>query len=166
VRSAVYDVLDARSYALSPALDLYAGSGALGIEALSRGAESCDFVERNPRNVSVIEENLRSLGLLAGGTVIRADAAAIASRLDGRYALVLADPPYDDSSAACVLRRLVESGILAEESTLVFEQTSRQASPPTLGRLARAWERRYGDTQVTIYRPPETRSDQSEEDRS
>ena len=59
VRSAIFDVLDARGFALSPALDLYAGSGALGIEALSRGGERCDFVERNPRNASVIEENLR-----------------------------------------------------------------------------------------------------------
>jgi 16S rRNA (guanine966-N2)-methyltransferase len=76
-------------------LDLYAGSGALGLEALSRGAARATFVEANPRTAAVIDRNVESLGLTGATVLVRSVAAVLAAGLDDPVDLVLADPPYD-----------------------------------------------------------------------
>lgn len=130
-------------------LDLFAGSGALGIEALSRGAKQAVFVERSGAVAAVLHANLEALGLNASGRLLRAEAAAAVRRLaqeGDHFELALLDPPYQDAAAIeRALRALASSGILAPHATVVVE-ASKHAPPPLVEGLALVDERRYGDT--------------------
>ena len=132
-------------------LDLYAGSGALGIESLSRGAAAAVFVERAAAVIAMLRVNLESLGLDDAAEVVRADATAAVRRLaraGRRFDLVLLDPPYREAREAVrALRALATSGILAA-GALVVAETSRRPGLPAIEGLERLDERRYGDTVV------------------
>lgn len=150
-------MLSPQAVAGARVLDLYAGSGALGIEALSRGAASCDFVERDARNATLIQENLDLAGVAERGRVVRADVARAEARLEGAYRLVLGDPPYDDEAAIDAIERVAASPAVASDATLVLELSSRRQTPARCGPLALRWQRRYGDTQIAIYDRTEAR---------
>ena len=132
-------------------LDLYAGTGALGIEALSRGAERVVFVERSSASLSALQRNLRNLDLSARAELERGDALACLRRLARRrmrFDLVLADPPYEAlAGLEAPLRFLLESDLVAPHATLVIERSRRHAVPD-VPRLAHRDSRRYGDTFV------------------
>lgn len=157
VRGAIFDVLEANEIDDARVLDLYAGSGALGIEALSRSAGWCDFVERHEKNVAVIRENLVLTGLQERSRVHRLAGERAIERLEGPYSLVLADPPYDDEAAVAFLERLAASQLVAPGATFVLEHSSRRDAP-ALAPLRPTWSRRYGDTRVTIYRAEDAAS--------
>jgi 16S rRNA (guanine966-N2)-methyltransferase len=127
-------------------LDLYAGSGALGIEALSRGAGSAVFVERDARAVSAIERNLASLGLEQ--RVVRQDAARFLARAQGTFDLVFCDPPYDSASrlAGPLAERL--PALTAADARIVTESDKRSPLELPLPLLT---ERTYGDTRIAIH---------------
>src|SRR3990172_4135728 len=151
VRGAIFSALVSLGADLSRTLDLYAGSGALGIEALSRGAASCDFVEKDARACASIRQNLSRTGFEAQGEVIRAPVERALERLSGPYTLVLADPPYADE-AASVLEGLAERGlVVAGSTTLVLEHSSREEAPERLAGLAQVKTLRHGDTAVSLY---------------
>jgi 16S rRNA (guanine966-N2)-methyltransferase len=136
-------------------LDLYAGSGALGIEALSRGAPCAVFVERSPRSLAVLRGNLASLGLQGRARVVAGDATRCVRRLaqgGERFDLVLLDPPYASGEAPRALAALRDAGILAPGATLVIESGRRHPVPHVEGFAARD-ERRYGDTLITRLAP-------------
>ena len=143
---------------MSGSLDLFAGSGALGIEALSRGAADAVFVERSGAVAAVLRSNLDALGLTGSGRLVRADAAAGVRRLaqeGARFELALLDPPYQDAVATeRALRTLASSGILAPHATVVVE-ASKHAPPPVVEGLALVDERRYGDTVLHRFEPVE-----------
>lgn len=129
-------------------VDLFAGSGALGIEALSRGAARCTFVEKDKKSARVIEENLRALDLMGRARVVIDDAARfLKSAAAASFGLVLVDPPY-----ATPIERFHADlvRILAPAGTLVFERDKRtvEAQPPGM-RVVR--DRLYGDTRVIVY---------------
>lgn len=151
VRGAIFDVLDAQEVDYSRVVDLYSGSGALGIEALSRGAGWCDFVERDAATVALIRENLALTGLQDRGRAHRAKVEQASDRLEGPYSLILADPPYDDEAAPATLERVAGSPMTGPGAMLVLEHSHRRDAPQALGPLPLAWSRRYGDTQVSIY---------------
>ncbi|MEA2363251.1 MAG: rRNA (guanine966-N2)-methyltransferase [Thermoleophilaceae bacterium] len=127
-------------------LDLYAGSGALGIEALSRGAGSAVFVERDARAAAAIERNLASLGVNA--RVARQDALRFLTRADGPFDLVFCDPPYDSASrlAGPLAERL--PALIAEHARIVTESDKRNPLELPLPLLT---ERTYGDTRIAIH---------------
>jgi pantetheine-phosphate adenylyltransferase/16S rRNA (guanine(966)-N(2))-methyltransferase RsmD len=149
----VREALFARLGDLSGArvLDLYAGSGALGIEALSRGAARAVFVERAAGALAVLRGNLASLGIEDRTEVFRGDVATVVrrlGRLERRFELVFLDPPYADAAQPeRALRALVDSGILAAQATVVVETTRERRLPEVEG-LAPLDERRYGDTVI------------------
>lgn len=132
-------------------LDLFAGSGALGIEALSRGARSAAFVERSSAAAAVIGDNLRALSLVEEACVLRGDTVAMARRLgrtDEPFDLVFLDPPWaDEAEPDRTLRALATSGILAPGATLVVE-TGRDRQVAVPAGLTMLDERRYGDTVI------------------
>ncbi len=137
-------------------LDLFAGSGAGGIEALSRGAASCDFVERDADAVLAIEENLRRTGL--AGPAARLHRRDVRSFLDGErgpYDVVLVDPPYGDAVMLGVLEQLGRGRLLGPRSVVVARHFWRDALPERAGRLVRIRERRVGEGVVSIYAPGE-----------
>lgn len=152
VRGAIFDALDAQGVDSSRVLDLYAGSGALGIDALSRGGAWCDFVERNTASAAIVRENLVLTGLAEQGRVHNTPAERAPNRLTGPYSLLLADPPYDDGEALVTLERIAESSLVGPDTTLVLEHSSRRGAPERLGAFVRTWNRRYGDTEISIYR--------------
>ena len=152
LREAVFDVLEARAVDLSSVLDLYAGSGALGIEALSRGAGRCDFVERERVCCRLIRENLELAGLTERGRVYCMAVERAVERLRGPYALVVADPPYEEANVFIVLERIGASTLVGPGSVLVLEHSARRDPPDSLGPLRCVWRRAYGDSAVSIYR--------------
>jgi 16S rRNA (guanine966-N2)-methyltransferase len=151
VREALFDALDARGVEFERMLDVFAGSGALGIEALSRGDGRCDFVESNAKAAATIRENLAATGFAARGRVFRLRAGQAPDRLDAQYSLLFLDPPYDDEACARDVERIAGSNLIAPGATLVLEHSSRSDAPAQLGKLQLDWSRRYGDTQVSMY---------------
>jgi 16S rRNA (guanine966-N2)-methyltransferase len=134
-------------------LDLFAGSGAAGIEALSRGAASSDFVERDDRAVAAIRANLRSTGLTERGRVHKADAVRYlaGSGERGPFDLVLLDPPYGDPAMLAALELLGGGTLLSPEATVVAKHFWRDAPPEEVGILRRRRVRRFGETALTFY---------------
>lgn len=104
-------------------LDLFAGSGAIGIEALSRGAEFCVFVEQNPAAVKCIRDNLQATRLEANALVMECDALAALARLEGKYYFdyIFMDPPYHRQLEKEILARLLHSGMIDKQSTVIVE---------------------------------------------
>jgi 16S rRNA (guanine(966)-N(2))-methyltransferase RsmD len=151
VRESVFNVLAARiDFEGLRVLDLYAGSGALGLEALSRGARSVLFVESDRRAAEVIDRNIAAVGL-TGAAVRRATVAAVLAAGSGsRMDLVFADPPYEVANleVESMLTALVGRGWLAEGAVAVVERSA--SSPPlTWPPDWEVWpERRYGDTRI------------------
>jgi len=152
VRGAMFSALGALGASLARVLDLYAGTGALGIEALSRGGAECDFVERDPAMCAVIRENLRLTGFEAQARVYSLPMEKAGGRLQGVYTLVLADPPYADAAALQALETLAGSSLVEPGATvLALEHSSRQEPPGKMGELALAKTLRHGDSAVSIY---------------
>jgi 16S rRNA (guanine966-N2)-methyltransferase len=151
VREALFEILGAHGASLTRVLDLYSGTGALGIEALSRGAEHCDFVEADSKTCGVIRENLSRTRTLDRARVYPLPVARALSRLSGPYALVVADPPYEYDRAERELVELVESGLLAEDAIIAVEHSKRREWPEQLKQKPRLLSRRYGDTFLTLY---------------
>jgi 16S rRNA (guanine966-N2)-methyltransferase len=141
-------------------LDLFAGSGAAGIEALSRGAARSTFVERDPVAVATIQENLRRTMLAAPErvTVVRSDALgwlAERAREAGPFDVVFLDPPYDDAAATRhALERLGApgSGILNPGARVIAKHFWKDLPPERTGLLASERDRRFGETTLTFYR--------------
>lgn len=153
VREALFNMLAARrDLAGEAVLDLYAGSGALGLEALSRGAVSATFVESDGRAAAVIRNNIAALGLTSATVVARPVAAALARECAAPFGLVFADPPYEVPGAdvEAMLTALTSGGWTAGGTLVVVE---RRASSPLLAWPAgwSTWDpRRYGDTRLEI----------------
>jgi 16S rRNA (guanine966-N2)-methyltransferase len=134
-------------------LDLYAGTGALGIEALSRGATSLVCVERSRSTLAVLRANLAALELDSMARVVARDvldAVRGFGRAGDRFDLVLLDPPYRTGEAPGVLAALVTAGVLKAEATVVLER-SRSHPVPAVAGLEVLDERRYGDTVISRF---------------
>ncbi len=148
-------------------LDLFAGSGAGGIEALSRGAASAVFVERGPAAARVVAENLIRTRLSEGGTVVQADVTVyLASRAaaDGPFDVVLVDPPFAET--ALMTRTLATlaaeaTTVLAPRAWVVARYFWRDTPPEAVGLLASARTRRFGETGMTFYRRSGGESEES-----
>lgn len=121
-------------------LDLFAGSGALGLEALSRGARHVVFVERDPRALQTLRANLAALGAAPQAQIVRADVRRfLATRRDDPVDLALADPPYEQGWATWLVEQFAERPFAAY---LCIEHSRREPLPTGVA----CWQRRYGDT--------------------
>jgi 16S rRNA (guanine966-N2)-methyltransferase len=149
VREAIFNILP--NVEGMQVLDLFAGSGALGIEALSRGAAHATFIDQAKPALAAVRGNLRELGLEARSTVLAGDAVALAARHvpASPWQLVFIDPPYRSDLAVRAVKTLAH---LAEGAVIVIEHDRRNAPPDALGSLLRTDQRRYGDTLVSFYR--------------
>lgn len=134
-------------------LDLFAGSGQMGIEALSRGAASCLFVDRSREAVAVIRRNLQAAKVASLATVIAADALDVLSHERGPFDLVLLDPPYADGLLLPCLEKL---GTLVSVGGAVLCESDRETElPDTVGSLQLQRTYRYGRVLVRLYRREE-----------
>jgi len=157
VREALFDILNSAGRVEGArVLDLYAGSGALGLEAVSRGAATAVCVESSRSAIAVLRQNIVALGLQASARIVEGEVERVARRIasSGPFDLVLVDPPWamvDSGEAPRALRALVVAGILAPAGWLVLEHSSRTA-PPNVEPLERVDSRAYGDTTLTFYK--------------
>ena len=150
VREAIFNILGGVD---GPVLDVFAGSGALGIEAVSRGATHATFIEKDKKALEVLRANLAEMGVDA--TVLAQDAVAAVARHrpPAPWQLVFVDPPYaSDLAQRAVLAIPTES--LAPGARIVIEHDRRNTPPDSLGSLLRTDQRRYGDTLVSFYEVP------------
>jgi 16S rRNA (guanine966-N2)-methyltransferase len=153
VRRGLFDTLGVQLVGAT-VLDLFAGAGTLGLEALSRGARRATFVEQNGRCVTIVQENLRLLRLTERSTVYRATAGAwLKEHLHelGDFGLILVDPPYRDPGLDTLLPWLARQGRWSTRQLIVVEHHRRQALPP-LEPLLVERQRDYGDTRLTFLR--------------
>ena len=137
-------------------VDLYAGSGALGIEALSRGAGFVDFVESSRHALVALERNLEALGLTEQAVVWRLVLPSGLKRLQPvleQADIVLMDPPYGGSEARRALQALERSAALKVGCRVVLEHHAKDDVPSSAGALIRVGDRKYGETQITLYGP-------------
>ncbi len=152
VRGAIFSIIQSLVGQECRVLDLFAGSGALGIEALSRGAGWVDFVENNPRHCAVIKSNLASTGFLSRGKVHCISAEKAIAVLDGPYGLITLDPPYEQNSIARLLASLVDSQQVDSNSVIVVEYSCHHSLPSEIGEFGLYKDKQYGDTCISIYR--------------
>jgi 16S rRNA (guanine966-N2)-methyltransferase len=162
VKQALFSLLEAeRPDAWAHAfLDLFAGSGAAGIEALSRGAPRAVLVERDGRAAAIVERNLERTGLSARARVVRRDVAAFlagasAGAVEAPFGCVFVDPPYaqvDDLLASLERLAAPGSGWLDEAALVVAKHFWKVPPPDRVGGLARIRERRFGETALSVYR--------------
>jgi 16S rRNA (guanine966-N2)-methyltransferase len=145
----------AASLAWPRVLDLFAGSGALGIEALSRGAQYAEFVDQDRDAARIIEANLRATDYANLARVHLAPVELALARVAGPFDVVLADPPYDDTHAlTTVAKLLAREGLVVPTSVAVVEHGATTEAPEHLGLLPLAGSRKHGRTRISLYAIP------------
>jgi len=151
VREAVFSMLASLAEDWDRVLDLFAGTGALGIEALSRGAEWADFVDQSGKSCAVIKENLAKTGFKDKGRVYCCPVMKAIGILDKPYGIVFLDPPYADTTLGDVITRIGGSKLISENSVILASHSSRAPLDQRLASLLKIKEKRYGDTCISIY---------------
>jgi 16S rRNA (guanine966-N2)-methyltransferase len=136
-------------------LDLFAGTGALGLEALSRGAATATFVERDRGALESLRANLSELTLSSRSRVMVGDVILNLERLAAsgeRFECVLLDPPYAGDQGVRVVETLAPGLIICDNGLLVVQAFHKSDYPERIGVLSRFWQRRYGESRLTVYR--------------
>jgi 16S rRNA (guanine966-N2)-methyltransferase len=153
VRIALMDTLGPR-LPDAHVLDLFAGSGSVGLEALSRGAAHATFVERDPRAVEALDENIRTLGVVSRAVVARGDVARQLGRLatGGRFEIVFLDPPYALDLGEQALAALGAGGLVAPDGVVVAQHFTKRPPAAEYGALRAFRTRRFGETTLTFFR--------------
>ncbi len=154
VKAAIFNMLQDK-VCEATVLDLFAGSGAFGFEALSRGASHVVFVESDWKLAKLLEENLQALGVADRGSVLHDDVLTTLEDFGSSekiFGLIFSDPPYGQGLAKLSLLRAAECAIVAESGVLITETHKKEELPETAGSLV-LWKRRlYGGTAVSFYR--------------
>ncbi len=150
-REAVFSMLGSLTENWDRCLDLYAGTGALGLEALSRGAGWVDFVEKEHRNCDMIKQNLKKLGFADSAHTYCFDVNRAFTEIKEQYDIVFMDPPYADKAIENVIDRLAGSSLIKDNTVVVVSHSSRVPLAGEYGRLNVVKEKRYGDTAISIY---------------
>lgn len=151
VRGAIFSILENLTDRWDNVLDLFSGSGALGIEALSRGAGWVDFVDRDPRCCAIIKENLEHTKLADQAHIYCSNVAKALTFLDKEYDIVLMDPPYADTSIGNLIEQLATSRLVGQNTTVVVTHSPRLQLNPSYATLNQTKEYRHGDSVIAIY---------------
>ena len=150
VRGALFQLVG-QTVADAKVLDLYAGTGALGIEALSRGAANVDFVEHNGRLCQIIKQNIRDVGFASRGKVHNINVKQSLAVLKGPYDLVLLDPPYELTELTDVMVGLGDLTLVSDTGMVILEHSKRTVVEEHYSTLRLERQKKYGDTNVSIY---------------
>ncbi|MEW6118048.1 MAG: 16S rRNA (guanine(966)-N(2))-methyltransferase RsmD [Nitrospirota bacterium] len=150
VREAIFNILrDQITDAV--VLDLYAGTGAVGIEALSRGAGRVVFVEHNPQRVSIIKDLTERFGFKDRGVVIKERADRFLKRTEYIFDIIFVDPPYRSEELATVLPLIDARDVLSDRGVLIAEHHAKKKLPASIGNLELKKVYKYGDTSLSVY---------------
>lgn len=150
VKEAIFSILTNQIYG-SRVIDLFAGTGNLGLEALSRGAEHCYFGDHSRESLSLIKENIAYCRASDKSTVIAGDYKRVLGRISEPCDVILLDPPYRSGVLPRCLELIGEQGLLAEGGVIVCEHRKEEKLDDVLGGFAKVKERRYGTVVVSIY---------------
>lgn len=147
VKESIFNLI--QFYRAEAVLDLFAGSGALGIESLSRGAEKVVFVDENRKAFELINENLKGAQLSDNATVIMTDALSYLGETQQTFDLIFLDPPYNKGLISPILQKLHQNSVLNPDGIIVCEtESGGESIPENLYHLRKSV--RYGKTQITI----------------
>jgi 16S rRNA (guanine966-N2)-methyltransferase len=152
VKEALFSILGDRIVGVR-FIDLYAGTGAIGIEALSRGAARVSFVESNPASLKLLRANLEHTGLAESADVYRCSAETFVKRLETQrepVQILFADPPYTSDSLSTLLRSLGQGAIMTAETVVILEHARKTEIPARAGRLTLRRQYPYGDTRLSL----------------
>jgi len=152
VRGAIFSILETASSDWTRVLDLYSGSGALGIEALSRGAGWVDFVEQAPQCCAIIKQNLEKTRLVNYAHIYCCSVAKAISFLDKEYTIILMDPPYFNLTIGENIKQLANSKLVSDKSVVVVTHSPHRPLEPTYASLSLIKEHRHGDSVIALYR--------------
>lgn len=154
VRAALFNILGEKAVG-SNFLDVFAGTGAVGIEALSRGAKTARFVELSRPAVSLIRENLRITGFTACAEVYALDAVRALNLFSGRgakFEVIFLGAPYDSPVLEKVMDKIADTEVLEDDGVMIAEHRKQHALAENVGKLERFREARYGETVLAFYR--------------
>ena len=152
VREAIFNILRG-SFESGPVLDLFAGTGALGIEAVSRGATEAVFVEASSGATKAIADSIERCGISERCSIVRGRLPAALEQIKGRFLTVFLDPPYEGDAGRQTLDRC--SPLIGQDGILVYEHRSSYNPPEQAMGLELIDSRTYGDTGVALYQPQE-----------
>jgi 16S rRNA (guanine966-N2)-methyltransferase len=150
-REAVFSILASMTENWDRCLDLYAGTGALGLEALSRGAGWVDFVEKESRTCDIIKQNQKKLGFNDISHTYCFDVNRAFLDIKEKYDIIFMDPPYADKAIESVITKIAGSSLVKDNTVVVVSHSSRVPLAKNYGRLGLLKEKRYGDTAISIY---------------
>lgn len=153
VREAIFSILFSRVEDAAVA-DIFAGTGAMGMEALSRGAAEAVFIDKSLQAISLVKENLQAMGLEARSQVLRCDIVRNPDRLARFQSLldiVFVDPPYKNPEFEAILGALESSGAVKQDGLVIFEHGLREKPEKSYGRFKLADQRKYGKTLVSFF---------------
>jgi 16S rRNA (guanine966-N2)-methyltransferase len=151
VRGAIFSILESAAENWDYVLDLFSGSGALGIEALSRGAGWADFVEQKRGCCDIIRQNLNKAGLEERAHVYCCPVARAISFLDKEYNIILVDPPYANPSIGKIIQRLANSELVTDKTLVVVTHRPQRRLETTYASLNLIKEHRHGDSVIALY---------------
>jgi len=151
VRQAIFNILGDRVID-AKFLDLYAGTGAVGIEALSRGAEKVFFVDDNSLRISIIKELIEKFGFKDRAKVVKDRASNFIKKSESVFDIIFVDPPYASGELDMVLPLIDERSILGDNGIVIAEHSSKKKLISEIGSLRLIKTYKYGDTSLTLYR--------------
>jgi len=152
VRGAIFSMLENIAEDWSQVLDLFSGSGALGIEALSRGAGWVDFVESEPKCCAIIRENLEKTKLSGQARVYCLSVRKALTILDKEYDIILMDPPYADRTIGDFITQLAGSRLVGNSTTIMITHSPHLTLETRYASISQVKEHRHGDSCISIYR--------------
>lgn len=142
----------------SKVLDLFAGTGSLGIECLSRGAKECVFVDLSKESINIVKSNIKKARVENESIVINADFKEAINKLKGqnsRFDIIFMDPPYYKDLFIESLEKIDEADLLDEDGIIVIEHDSKDEFPENISRLEKTKSKKYGNTTLTFYKMEE-----------
>ncbi len=151
VRGAIFSMLEGLAKDWSMVLDLYSGTGAMGIEALSRGAQWADFVDRQRRCCDIIKQNLTNTGLIQQAHVYCFEVEKAISVLDKEYDIIIMDPPYRNERIGETILKLANSKLVSPDTVVVVTHSSHLTLESKYPPLSLIKERRHGDSCIAFY---------------
>jgi len=151
VRGAIFSILETIAKDWTRVLDLFAGSGSLGIEALSRGAGWVDFVDRNPRCCDIIKQNLEKTKFTTQAHIYCCTVEKALSFIDEEYSIILMDPPYSNLTIGNLITQLAASKAVGADTTLIVTHSPRLHLNSTYNSVNLVKHRRHGDSCIEVY---------------
>ena len=151
VKESLFNILQFSIYD-SVVLDIFCGSGSLGIEALSRGAESCDFVDSNLQSLKIAEHNIKATHLESKSNLVKSDYQSFLASTTKKYDIIFADPPYAAGFLKNLLKSISESKNLADDGIIAFETSSDVDGISSVDNIELYRTAVYGNTKILFYR--------------